>query len=47
MDRFPGLGPAMNRVTGTGKAMRTVADYREREARVAGPHRQAPEGSAR
>ena len=47
MDRFPGLGPAMNRVTGTGKAMRTVADYREREARVAGAHRHAREGSAR
>ena len=47
MDRFPGLGPAMNRVTGTGKAMRTVADYREREARGAGAHRHAREGSAR
>jgi hypothetical protein len=47
MDRFPGLGPAMNRVTGTGKAMQTVADYREREARLAGAQRHAREGSAR
>ena len=41
MDRFPGLGPAMNRVTGTGKAMQTVADYREREARRLGARRHA------
>ena len=47
MDRFPGLGPAMNRVTGTGKAMRTVADYREREARLAVAQRHAREGTAR
>ena len=41
MDRFPGLGPAMNRMTGTGKAMQTVADYREREARRVGARRHA------
>src|SRR5205085_2495429 len=27
MDCFPGLGPAMNRATGTAKTMRTVAEY--------------------
>ena len=41
MDRFPGLGPAMNRMTGTSKAMQTVADYREREARRLGARRHA------
>src|SRR5947209_12412829 len=35
IDRFPGMGPAMNRATGTSKTMRTVAEYREREARLA------------
>lgn len=35
IDRFPGLGPALNRASGTTKTMRTVAEYREREARVA------------
>jgi hypothetical protein len=35
MDRFPGLGPAMNRATGAEKTMITVAAYREREARPA------------
>jgi short-subunit dehydrogenase len=35
VDRFPGLGPAMNRATGTRKTMATVAEYREREARLA------------
>jgi hypothetical protein len=35
MDRFPGLGPAMNRVTGTTRTMHTVAEYREREVRLA------------
>jgi short-subunit dehydrogenase len=32
MDRFPGLGPAMNRATGAEKTMIRVAAYREREA---------------
>ena len=32
MDRFPGLGPAMNRAAGAEKTMITVAAYREREA---------------
>jgi short-subunit dehydrogenase len=35
MDRFPGIGPAINRATGAATTMRTVADYREREARLA------------
>jgi short-subunit dehydrogenase len=35
MDRFPGMGPTMNRVAGVNKTMQTVADYREREARLA------------
>jgi short-subunit dehydrogenase len=39
MDRFPGMGPAMNRATGTGRTMRAVADYREREARLAAAER--------
>jgi short-subunit dehydrogenase len=39
MDPFPGMGPAMNRATGTGKTMRAVADYREREARLAAAER--------
>ncbi|HET6965582.1 MAG TPA: SDR family NAD(P)-dependent oxidoreductase [Acidimicrobiales bacterium] len=29
MDRFPGLGPAMNRAGGAEKTMRAVADHRE------------------
>ena len=33
MDSFPALGPTINRATGANKTMRTVADYREREAR--------------
>ena len=35
MDRFPGMGPSMNRVTGVEKTMLTVAGFREREARLA------------
>jgi short-subunit dehydrogenase len=35
MDRFPGVGPAMNRATGATKTMRAVAEYREREAQLA------------
>jgi short-subunit dehydrogenase len=34
MDRFPGLGPAMNRATGAEKTMQTVADYRDRQVRL-------------
>jgi hypothetical protein len=37
MDRFPGIGPAINRATGAQKTMQTVADYREREARPQTP----------
>jgi short-subunit dehydrogenase len=44
IDRFPGLGPAMNRATGTKKTMATVAEYREREARLAAAERSAREG---
>jgi short-subunit dehydrogenase len=29
MDYFPGLGPALNRLSGAGKLMTSVADYRE------------------
>ena len=47
MDRFPSMGPAMNRATGTNKAMATVAEYREREARLAAAERNAREGSER
>jgi short-subunit dehydrogenase len=32
MDLFPGLGPAMNRVSGAEKLMTSVADYREAAA---------------
>jgi short-subunit dehydrogenase len=35
MDRFPGLGPAMNRATGAEKTMVRVIAYREREAGAA------------
>ena len=35
MDRFPGAGPALNRVAGAERTMRKVADHREREARAA------------
>ena len=46
MDRFPGLGPAANRVSGTANTMRTVAEYREREARLATAQRDADEAAA-
>ncbi|HLY50120.1 MAG TPA: SDR family oxidoreductase [Solirubrobacteraceae bacterium] len=39
MDRFPSLGPTMNRATGTHKTMATVAEFREREARLAAAER--------
>ena len=29
MDYFPALGPALNRLSGAGKLMTSVADYRE------------------
>ena len=35
LDRFPILGPAMNRATGVQKTMQTIADHREREALAA------------
>jgi short-subunit dehydrogenase len=37
LDRFPALGPVMNRVAGIEKTMQTIADHREREARVGHP----------
>src|SRR5436190_20622430 len=40
MDRFPGLGVAMNRAAGINATMLTVAEFREREALV----RQQPGG---
>jgi short-subunit dehydrogenase len=47
MDRFPGLGPAMSRATGTNKTMAAVAEYREGEARQRGAEQRAPERVAR
>jgi short-subunit dehydrogenase len=35
MDRFPALGPAMNRASGAEKTMGVVAEVREREAHAA------------
>ena len=32
LDRFPALGPVINRATGIDKTMQTIADHREREA---------------
>jgi short-subunit dehydrogenase len=45
MDRFPGMGPAMNRATGTHRTMRKVAEYRERKARLAAAERGARKGN--
>lgn len=39
MDRFPGMGPAMNHMAGADKTMLTVAEFREREARLAAADR--------
>ena len=39
MDRFPGTGPALNRLTGTDKTMDTVAARREQQALPQGAHR--------
>jgi short-subunit dehydrogenase len=36
MDRFPGLGPAMTRMSGGGKVMEQVADYREARLPIQG-----------
>ncbi|MBV9414324.1 MAG: SDR family oxidoreductase [Solirubrobacterales bacterium] len=47
MDRFPTLGPAMNRATGTNKTMATVAEYRDREARLRVAEQRAQEGVTR
>jgi short-subunit dehydrogenase len=34
IDRFPGLGPRINRASGAETTMRTVIEYREREAQL-------------
>ncbi len=47
MDRFPGMGPMMNRATGTSKTMEIVAEHRERDARSAVAQHRATEGSVR
>ncbi len=36
LDRFPGIGPTMNKAAGADASMRKVAQYRERESRLAG-----------
>lgn len=41
MDRLPGFGPRINRLSGAEATMRTVAEYREREARAARAQRGA------
>ena len=45
MDRFPGLGPSMNRISGAEASMRAVAEYREREVRLAHATLTANEGA--
>ena len=45
MDRFPGLGPSMNRISGAEAAMRTVTEYREHEAQLAHAEQTATEWS--
>jgi hypothetical protein len=40
MDFFPGLGPAINRLSGTTKLMAAVADYRESQRTAPGPQEQ-------
>ncbi|MBV9193383.1 MAG: SDR family oxidoreductase [Solirubrobacterales bacterium] len=47
IDRFPALGPALNRATGTKKTMAVVTEYRERAARLAATERSAREEAAR
>ena len=47
MDRFPGMGPAMNRATGASDTMQTVAQHREREARLAAAERGLAERGSR
>lgn len=47
MDRFPAMGPAMNRATRADETMLTIAEYRERETRQSQAERTAREGSER
>lgn len=47
MDRFPGMGPALNRASGINQTMQTVADYREREARLTSAEQTGHESSVR
>ena len=44
MDRFPGVGPWMNRISGAEASMQTVAQYREREAQLAQAEQTAAAG---
>jgi uncharacterized protein len=44
MDYFPGLGPAINRLSGADKLMASVADYREATRTQPPPHT-SPEGA--
>ena len=47
MDRFPGLGPAMNRMGGVDTTMLTVTEYREREVLFATAKRTAQDRTRR
>ncbi len=38
MDRFPGIGPALNHAGGIQKTMLIIAEYRERETHLAAEH---------
>ena len=44
MDYFPGLGPAINRLSGATKLMAAVADYRESQRTAPGPQGQPVPG---
>lgn len=47
MDRFPGMGPTLNRASGVNQTMQTVADYREREARLTDAEQTGQESGVR
>jgi hypothetical protein len=46
MDYFPGLGPAINRLSGATKLMAAVADYRESQRTTSAPTRQPLPGAS-
>jgi short-subunit dehydrogenase len=46
IDRFPALGPRLNRVSGAEDTIRTVTDYRERQAKLGRGARVADEAPA-